>query len=201
METPLSGHMSILSIRQKNTRKVYQMGLFGGLDILLVGSNYMKGLVSNRYSHPLPPRHVTDICLARSIYMELSGVVNHNILRNITFTEVNNLMDSNSWVKLLEKEFKVIFSSEQERTPISRNKALYPLYLQVMVYLSIFIPNRLLSRINDYLFILFKNREKIKIKNSNNRSNVLISEYKLSKNEFDKSIQECKDWYNKSLKV
>ena len=40
-----------------------------------------------------------------------------------------------------------------------------------------------------------------KIKNSNNRSNVLISEYKLSKNEFDKSIQECKDWYNKSLKV
>ena len=39
-------------------------------------------------------------------YMELSGVVNYNILRNITFTEVNNLMDSNSWVKLLEKNLK-----------------------------------------------------------------------------------------------
>ena len=166
------------------------------------GSNYMKGLISNRYSCPLPPRHVTDICLASSVYSELSSLIHdNNDFRNITFTEVNNLMDSNSWVKLLEQKFGIIFSSDQKKATISKNKALYPLYLECMVYLSIFIPNKLLSKINNYAFIAFKNKEKITTPSFSNHSNIIMSEYKINKDEFDKSIEECKEWFSKALKV
>ena len=166
------------------------------------GSNYMKGIISNRYSCPLPPRHVTDICLASSVYAELSSVINdNNDFRSITFTEVNNLMDSNSWVELLEKKFEIIFSSHQKKATISKNKALYPLYLECMVYFSKFLPNKFLSKINDYVFIKFKNKEKIINESFSNQSSVIISEYKINKDEFNKSIEECKDWYTKSLEV
>lgn len=166
------------------------------------GSNYMKGVMSNRFAMSVSQEPFPNICLSRSVYNELKRVINGHVLREITFTETNNLMTNKEWQQLLSENLGITYCEESLGKPISHYKGYYPLFLEIFSVMNIFLPNKILIWIFDKLFKIFKAKSVSSINMNNHKApSPIISEYILSESELDEALDECKVWYEAALEI
>ena len=166
------------------------------------GSNYMKAVVSNRFDMPVSKEHFPNVCLSRSVYNELTRVLSGDVLREVTFTETNNLMTNEEWQKLLSRELGIVYSEKISVKPMSIYKGYYPLFLEMFSLMNTYLPNKLNIWMFDKLFKRFKAKS-ISVNHliDLDTPSPIVSEYVLNERELFDALEECKDWYHETLKV
>ena len=166
------------------------------------GSNYMKGVLSNRFDLPVSQEHFPNICLSQSVYNELRRVIYGHELREITFTGTNNLMTNKEWQKLLSKHLGINYGEKTLVKSTSIYKGYYPLFLEIFSIMNSYFPNKILVWMYDKLFRAFKGKS-ISVKHliDLQTPSPIISEYNLSETELIEALDECKEWYNEALEI
>ena len=184
-----------LTEKKINNYSIWRLGHIVG-----PGSNYMKGLASNRFFFESEKMNKTFICFSMKIYYELIKILDgSNNPKYRIFTEMNSIGNTSIWNNLLSSRFGVFVVYENEKN-VKPLVGIYPKFLESLSFLLKYFNNNLLIKLEKKLFKMYKNRYvPLSFKVIDNQR--IESTESLSDREFSSIIDELLNWWYEYVEV